>query len=50
MKHGLRPRVKQKIIIKNAGLNPKDWLVVKNLPNELWIVHRETEQQKSIKY
>ncbi|WP_438646631.1 DUF6906 family protein [Robertmurraya kyonggiensis] len=50
MKHGKRPSLNQKIIMKNVGLNPENWLVVKNLPDELWIVHRVSGRQKSIKY
>lgn len=48
MKHGKRPSVKQKQIINHTGLNPIDWLVIKSLPNELHIVHRETNQKRII--
>lgn len=40
MKSGKRPSRRQKVIIKAAGLNPDNWLVVKNFHDELHIVHR----------
>lgn len=48
MKHGKKPSLKQKKLIKDSGLNPDQWLVVKNLPGQLKIAHRETGQQKTI--
>jgi hypothetical protein len=48
MKNGKRPTRKQKEAIKNARLNPDNWLVVKSLPDELHIVHRETGRQRVI--
>ncbi|MCR4436194.1 MAG: hypothetical protein QHH06_10475 [Clostridiales bacterium] len=46
MKHGKNPTVSQCKIIqgfkfKGKPLNPKNWLVVKNLPDKLMVVHRE---------
>jgi hypothetical protein len=46
MKHGKRPTVAQSNIIssfklRNVHLNPKNWLVIKNLPDKLVIKHRE---------
>lgn len=48
MKAGKRPTLRQKIAIKWAGLNPNNWLVFKNLPDELHIVHRQTGRTKVI--
>lgn len=41
MKHGKRLTLKQKELIQGIGLNPNNWLVVKNLSNKLVLVHRE---------
>jgi hypothetical protein len=42
MKHGKKPKKNQKIAIKAAGLDPKEWLITKNLVDkgELHIVNR----------
>lgn len=40
MKHGKRLTLKQKEILQTVGLNPNNWLVVKNLPDKLVLVHR----------
>lgn len=41
LKKGKRPTRAQKDMINNGGLNPNDWLVVKNLQHELQIVNCE---------
>lgn len=41
MKHGKRLTLKQKELLQNIGLNPSNWLIVKNLSNKLVLVHRE---------
>lgn len=38
-----KPTRKQKVVICNYGLNPKDWLVVKNPPGKIYIRHRKKE-------
>lgn len=48
MKNGKRPTLKQKIVIRERGLNPKNWLVTKNANGELHLVHRETGTQRII--
>jgi hypothetical protein len=48
MKNGKRPTLNQKKLIKAAGLNPADWLVVKNLSDRLHVVHRDTGNERSI--
>lgn len=40
MKNGKRLKKNQKIKVKEAGLNPENWLIVKNLHNEMHLVHR----------
>ena len=49
MKHGKNPTRKQIEVIKARKLNPDNWLVVKDLPGELHIVHRVTPGRKIIK-
>ncbi|XQY90670.1 DUF6906 family protein [Metabacillus sp. HB246100] len=50
MKAGKRPTNAQKQQIKQAGLNPQNWLIVKNLTHEhkIHLVHRETGRQREI--
>lgn len=40
MKHGRRPTVKQCNLMKAWRLNPADWLVVKDTPEVMCLVHR----------
>lgn len=49
MKNGKRPTVAQMEIMQKAGLDPREWLVTKNLSDSISIVHRQTGQQKVIK-
>lgn len=42
MKNPKRPTREQKKQMIQVGLNPNHWLVFKNLPEELHLVHRET--------
>ncbi|MGG4462621.1 hypothetical protein ABEO79_00180 [Micromonospora provocatoris] len=42
MKKGKRPTLKQIVLLKSSNLDHEEWLVVKNLPEELHIVHRKT--------
>jgi len=46
MKQGKRPIKRQAILIKSYGLKHENWLIVKNLPDELHIAHRETGSKK----
>ena len=48
MKNGKRLSRKQKEQIQEANLNPADWLVAKNLPGELHLVHRYTKATRII--
>ena len=40
MKNGKRPTLNQKKFIKSKGLDPADWLIVKDTPEEMQIIHR----------
>lgn len=43
MKHGKRPTVAQKKFLASWRLNPADWLIVKDTPNEMLVVHRHSD-------
>lgn len=49
MKHGKRPTVRQKKLMTEWHLNYENWLVVKDTPGEMVIVHRVTNRQRVIK-
>lgn len=40
MKHGKRPTAQQRKLIKSKRLNPENWLVVKDTPTEMVLLHR----------
>lgn len=40
MKNGKKPTKKQKLIMKNHGLDPARWLVVKNLGRSIEVVSK----------
>ena len=42
MKHGKRPTVRQKKLMTEWHLNYENWLVVKDTPDAMTIVHRAT--------
>ena len=44
MKHGQKPTKKQSIFIKDHGLNPENWLVVKDTPERMELVHRYSDR------
>lgn len=44
MKHGKKLKLWMKKLIKVEGLSPDNWLYVKNLPDVLVIVHRESSE------
>ena len=48
MKHGKNPSVRQKKFLKSKGLNPDNWLVVKNLPDRLEVVHRASMKPRTV--
>ena len=43
MKNGKRPSVRQKKLMAAWGLNPADWLVVKDTSTELELIHRNSD-------
>lgn len=50
MKQGKKPTRNQSKALIEAGVNPKDWLITKNLKQvgSLVLVHRDTNQERVI--
>ncbi|WP_376701120.1 DUF6906 family protein [Listeria booriae] len=48
MKHGIRPTKKESEVIKIHKLRPSNWLIFKNLPDELHLVHRDSGNTRVI--
>ncbi|WEA47316.1 DUF6906 family protein [Priestia aryabhattai] len=48
MKNGKKPNRAHKEIIAAANLTVEKWLVVKNLPHKIEIVHKETGELKEL--
>lgn len=48
MKHGKKPTRKQMDFIKRKGLNPDNWLVVKDTTEKMVLVHRHFDRNKKI--
>lgn len=48
MKNGKRPTKRQKMLIAASGKNPADWLVCKDTPTEMHLVHRHAGTRKII--
>lgn len=48
MKHGKNPTVNQKKLMKSMGLNYKEWLVSKDTPTVMVVVHRHTDTVRTI--
>ena len=44
IKNGKRPTKKQAIFIKAHGLIPENWLVVKDTPEIMLLVHRHSDR------
>ena len=44
MKNGKRPTKKQAIFIKMHGLNWENWLVVKDTPDRMELLHRHSDK------
>lgn len=49
MKHGKKPTLKQKKLMKAARLNCENWLVIKDTPKELIIQNRQTGKIREIR-
>ena len=48
MKHGKNPTVKQMRFMQSLHLNPDNWLVSRDTPSEMVIIHRFTDSVKTI--
>jgi hypothetical protein len=48
LKSGKRPTKNQSIFIQSQGLDPKDWLIVKNESHQMVLIHRVTGDTKYI--
>lgn len=48
MKHGKKPTVSQRKYIASKGLNAENWLVVKDTPKEMHLVHRYSDHTTRI--
>lgn len=48
MKHGKKPTVQQCKLIQSRGLDPAVWLVTKNTPDHMEIVHRYSDKTTRI--
>ena len=44
MKHGKRPTREQRKVIEKHRLNSADWLVAKDTPEEMVLVHRFSDK------
>ena len=44
MKHGKKPTVKQCDLMRDWNLDPAAWLVVKDTPDEMVVVHRHNDK------
>lgn len=49
MKQQTRPTRRQKVEIELAGLNPANWLIERDVPSELVLVHRNTGTIRRLK-
>ncbi len=48
MKHGKKPTRSQRIIIQSKRLDPANWLVVKDEPHQMTLVHRHFDNKTRI--
>lgn len=44
MKHGKKPSREQRKVIERWGLKSKDWLIVKDTPDSMTLVHRLSDK------
>lgn len=49
MKHGKKPTLKQKKLMKATRLNCDNWLVVKDTDKEMVIQNRDTDRVRTIR-
>lgn len=50
MKNGKRPNVRQSKLLQLVALDPKQWLICKDTPTEMEIIHRETGEVRTLKW
>lgn len=48
MKNGKRPTRSQRMLIQKWRLDPAVWLVVKDTPSEMHLVHRLSDKTKRV--
>lgn len=48
MKNGKNPTKAQKQFLREHRFNPDNWLIVKNTPEEMLLVHRYTSSTRRI--
>ena len=48
MKHGVKPTRSQRMLIEKWKLNSKDWLVVKDEPSRMTLVHKHFDYKTKI--
>ncbi|GEM02925.1 hypothetical protein SAMN05421839_13916 [Halolactibacillus halophilus] len=48
MKHGKKPNRQQKLLMSKYKIDSSNWLVVKNLNDELVVSHRETGRLRTL--
>ena len=48
MKHGKKPTVAQRKLMEKWKVNAQDWLVVKDEPSQMTLVHRHFDNRTKI--
>lgn len=48
MKHKRKPNVRQCNLIRRVRLNPEDWMVERDTPTEMIVVHRHFDNTRRI--
>lgn len=48
MKHGTKLTRRHKILLKEWGLSPENWLVERDTPDEMVVIHRISGLAKTI--
>ena len=48
MKHGKKPTVQQRKFITSNGLHAENWLVAKDTPEEMVLVHRNCDSTTKV--
>lgn len=50
MKNGKKPNVRQAKLLQSVGLDHRAWLICKDTPSEVEIVHRESGEVRTLKW